>query len=41
MPADSIDGADAGKTAHFVGRSVSTRGEPGPLSESVSATVPG
>lgn len=34
-------GADAGKTAHFIGRWVSTRGEPGPISETLSATIPG
>lgn len=36
-----FDGADAGQTAHFIGRWVSTRGEPGPLSETLSATIPG
>ena len=37
----SFDGADGGKTAHIIGRWVSTRGEPGPISETVSATIPG
>jgi hypothetical protein len=37
----SFSGADAGKTAHFIGRWVSPRNEPGPLSETVSATIPG
>jgi hypothetical protein len=32
---------DAGKTVHFVGRWQNTRGEHGPLSETVSATAPG
>lgn len=36
-----FDGADANATAHFIGRWVSTRGDKGPLSETVSATVPG
>lgn len=34
-------GAEANQTAHFIGRWVNTRGEKGPLSETVSATVPG
>jgi hypothetical protein len=34
-------GAESGKTAHFVGRWVSTRGEPGPICEPLSATIPG
>jgi hypothetical protein len=36
-----FEGEDAGKTAHFIGRWVSTRGEPGPISVTVSATIPG
>lgn len=34
-------GADAGKTAHYWLRWVSSRGEKGPWSETVSATIPG
>lgn len=34
-------GPEANQTAHFIGRWMSTRNEPGPLSETVSATVPG
>lgn len=34
-------GWDAGKTAHFLGRWVSTRGAKGPLSETASVTVMG
>ena len=37
----SFDGADGGKTVHIIGRWVSTRGDAGPISETVSATVPG
>ena len=37
----TFDGVDGGKTAHIIGRWVSTRGEPGPISETVSATIPG
>jgi hypothetical protein len=37
----SFDGADGGKTVHIIGRWVNTRGEPGPISETVSATIPG
>jgi hypothetical protein len=36
----SFDGAQANQTAHFIGRWISTRNEPGPLSETLSATVP-
>jgi hypothetical protein len=36
-----FDGSDANKLAHYIGRWVSTRGEPGPISETVSATVGG
>lgn len=36
-----FDGSDANKTVHFIGRWQNTRGEHGPLSETVSATVPG
>lgn len=36
-----FDGSDANATAHFIARWVSTRGDKGPLSETVSATVPG
>ncbi len=36
----TFDGADANQTAHFIGRWVSSRGEHGPLSQTVSATVP-
>ncbi|MCH8273175.1 MAG: hypothetical protein IH851_00085 [Armatimonadetes bacterium] len=36
-----FDGADANKPVHFIGRWVSTRSEPGPISETVSATVVG
>lgn len=34
-------GADAGKTAYYVLRWVSTRGETGPISETVAATITG
>jgi hypothetical protein len=34
-------GADAGKTAHYILRWVSTRGQKGPWSETVSATIGG
>lgn len=34
-------GAQANKTAHFILRWINTRGEVGPISETVSATVPG
>lgn len=37
----TFDGGEANQTAHFIGRWMSTRNEPGPLSETVSATVPG
>jgi hypothetical protein len=37
----TFDGADAGKPVHFIGRWVSTRGDKGPISETVSTTVPG
>ncbi|MBI5706276.1 MAG: hypothetical protein HZC36_04730 [Armatimonadetes bacterium] len=37
----NFDGSEANQTAHFIGRWVSTRGDKGPLSETVSATVPG
>lgn len=37
----NFDGDEANQTAHFIGRWVSTRGDKGPLSETVSATVPG
>lgn len=37
----NFDGSEANQTAHFIGRWMSTRNEPGPLSETVSATVPG
>jgi hypothetical protein len=36
-----FDGSEANQTAHFIGRWVSTRGDKEPLSETVSATVPG
>lgn len=36
----TFDGAEANQTAHFMGRWQSTRGDRGPLSETVSATVP-
>ncbi len=36
-----FDGADSGKTAHYMLRWVSTRHEPGPWSETVSATITG
>ena len=39
-PAD-FDGEDSNQTAHFIGRWVSTRGDVGPLSETLSATIPG
>jgi hypothetical protein len=35
------DGADAGKTAHYMLRWTSTRGEAGPWSQTVSATITG
>ena len=34
-----FDGGDANKTAHYMARWLSTRGEPGPWSETVSATI--
>jgi len=34
-----FDGADAGKTAHYMLRWLSTTGEKGPWSETASATV--
>ena len=37
----SFDGADGGKTVHIIGRWVNTKGEVGPISETVSATIPG
>lgn len=37
----NFDGSEANQTAHFIGRWMSTRNEPGPLSETVSATIPG
>lgn len=37
----TFDGADGGKTVHIIGRWLNTKGEPGPISETVSATVPG
>lgn len=36
-----FDGDDANQTAHFIARWINTRGNPGPISETVSATVPG
>ncbi|MCH8274140.1 MAG: hypothetical protein IH851_05060 [Armatimonadetes bacterium] len=36
-----FDGADANQPVYFIGRWVSTRGEPGPISETVTATVVG
>lgn len=39
--AATFDGSEANRTAHCIGRWRSTRNEPGPLSETVSATVPG
>jgi len=35
----SFAGADAGKTAHYILCWVNTKGEPGPLGETVSATI--
>lgn len=35
------DAADAGKIAHYLLRWVNTRSEPGPWSETVSATITG
>ena len=35
------EGSDAGKTVHYLGRWVSTRGEHGPWSAVVSATITG
>jgi len=37
----NFDGAQAGQTAHFIGVWVNKKGERGPLSSTVSATVPG
>ena len=37
----AFDGADGGKTVHIIGRWVNTKGEAGPISETVSATIPG
>ncbi len=36
-----FSGREANQTAHFIGRWVNRRGEAGPLSETVSATIPG
>jgi hypothetical protein len=36
-----FEGSDANKTVHFIGRWQNSRGEKGPLSETVSATVTG
>lgn len=36
-----FEGLNANKTVHFVGRWQNSRGEKGPLSETVSATVTG
>jgi len=36
-----LDPTKAGQTAHYLGRWVSTRGDTGPWSETVSATVTG
>lgn len=36
-----LDPSKAGQTAHYLGRWVNTRGETGPWSETVSATVTG
>lgn len=36
-----FDGADVGQMAHWIGRWVNTRGEQGPWSDTVSATVVG
>jgi hypothetical protein len=33
------EGTDGGKNAHYMGRWVNTKGEPGPWSETVSATI--
>jgi hypothetical protein len=37
----AFEGGDGGKTAYFMLRWVNTKGEPGPISETVAATVPG
>ncbi len=37
----TFDGVDGGTTVHIIGRWVNTKGEPGPISETVSATIPG
>lgn len=36
-----FEGADAGKTAYYILRWVNTKGEPGPISETIEATVTG
>lgn len=38
---EEFDAGDANKTAHFMLQWVGTRGGLGPISETVSATVPG
>ena len=35
----TLGGADGGKTAHYMLRWENTRGEPGPWSETASATI--
>lgn len=37
----NFDGAQGGQTAHFIGVWVNGKGERGPLSQTVSATIPG
>ena len=37
----TFDGSDAGQMGHWMLRWVNTKGEPGPWSETVSATIPG
>ena len=36
-----FEGSDAGQTVHIIGRWINTKGETGPISETVSATIPG
>ena len=37
----NFDGAEGGQSAHFIGVWVNGKGERGPLSQTVSATIPG
>ena len=37
----TFDGLDGGKSAQIIGRWANAKGQPGPISETVSATIPG